>query len=296
MSLFKNLVKQREGFAQSIDHAEASIHCAVDTIVAAFKRGNKLLICGNGGSAADSQHMAAEFVGRFEKDRPGLPAIALTVDTSALTAIGNDWSYEYVFRRQLEALGKQGDVILGITTSGKSGNVLDALKHAQVMGIKTIGLTGPEDTPLRNMCDVYISVGADRTSLIQERQLAVEHIICELVESQLRLESVDSNGSSRIYYIDVDGTICASTNGYEHARPYAKRIAKVNELYDAGHRIVFYTARGSATGVDHRVLTEKQLNEWGVKFHELRMGKPQYDLLIDDRALSDNDFFGYFKE
>lgn len=290
-----SLIREREDFITFLSGARYDITKAVSEISLAFKRGNKLLICGNGGSAADSQHMAAEFVGRFEKDRAGLPAIALTVDTSAITAIGNDWSFDYVFRRQLEALGQRNDVILGISTSGKSRNILDALAHARDMGLKTIGLVGRNGGDMPSVCDVLINVYGERTPIIQERQLAIEHMICELVEDQLRTSvTIGPVGDRpRTYCFDIDDTICRCIGGsYNQAQPYPKRIAKVNELYDAGHRVIFFTARGSVTGIDHRDLTESQLKKWGVKYHELRLGKPQYDIIVDDKALNDYDFFG----
>lgn len=293
--LLETTIAQRKDFEKAISSVKLEIEQASIELELCFKRGNKLLICGNGGSAADAQHMAAEFVGRFEKDRAGLPALALTVDTSALTAIGNDWSFDYVFRRQLEALGRQDDVILGISTSGKSRNILDALAHARVMGLKTIGLVGQDGGDMFDVCDVLINVGGIRTPIIQERQLAVEHIIAELVEDRLRqsLPIARAGDRQRIFCFDIDDTICMrSCESYDQAQPYLKRIAKVNALYEAGHKIIFFTARGSVSGIDHRVLTENQLQKWGVKYHELRLGKPQYDVIVDDKALNDYDFFG----
>ena len=165
---------------------EDSIIKCVNAISKTFLTGGKLFICGNGGSAADAQHMAAELVGRFGEERPGLPAIALTTDSSALTAIANDWNYEYVFKRQLEALGRPGDVILGISTSGASKNVLGTLAHARPQGITSLGLTGTADTMMQHVCDVLINVGGSSTPIIQERMLVVEHTVCQLVEEKLR--------------------------------------------------------------------------------------------------------------
>lgn len=180
-----DLVKKREGFCDAINNCRDEIRDAVHSILSVFNAGGRLFICGNGGSAADSQHMAAELVGKFKEFRKALPAIALTTDTSAITAIANDWNYEYVFTRQLEALSKKGDVVILITTSGNSKNILSVLDYAKGAGIVTIGLVGGDAGKLRGRCDVLINVGGDETPIIQERQLAVEHIVCELIESNI---------------------------------------------------------------------------------------------------------------
>jgi D-sedoheptulose 7-phosphate isomerase len=154
-----------------------------EAIIAAFRHGNKVLFAGNGGSAADCQHLAAELVGRFAYDRPGLPAIALTTDTSALTAIGNDYGYDQVFSRQVEALGVRGDVFIGITTSGKSPNVLKALEAARSRGVTTVGWTGrvaPEQ--FRSLSDMLLTIDADTTARVQQGHMIVGHIVCALVE------------------------------------------------------------------------------------------------------------------
>lgn len=146
-------------------------------------RGGKLLLCGNGGSAADAQHVAGEFVNRFLLDRPALPAIALTTDTSVLSAIANDSAYEDVFSRQVEALGAPGDVLLGISTSGKSHNVIRAFACASEKGLYTIGLCGNNSSLMH--CDIIIDVSSDRTPLIQEMHLAAEHMFCYLCDYYL---------------------------------------------------------------------------------------------------------------
>jgi D-sedoheptulose 7-phosphate isomerase len=154
-----------------------------EAIIAALRKGNKVLFAGNGGSAADCQHLAAELVGRFAYDRPGLPAIALTTDTSALTAIGNDYGYDQVFSRQVEALGVAGDVLIGITTSGKSPNVLKALEAARSRGVTTVGWTGrvaPE--PFQTLSDILLKIDADTTAQVQQGHMIVGHIVCALVE------------------------------------------------------------------------------------------------------------------
>ena len=159
---------------------------AADLIAATFRAGGKLLICGNGGSAADAQHMAAEFVSRLTIDfeRPGLPAIALTTDTSVLTAYANDFEFDGVFARQVQALGRPGDVLLGISTSGSSQNVVRAATEARARGIRVITLTGPSGA-LAEIADVSVRVPATATAHIQECHLAVEHVICHLVERSL---------------------------------------------------------------------------------------------------------------
>ncbi len=158
---------------------------AAQMIINSIKSGGKLLLFGNGGSAADSQHMAAELVGRFKKERVGLPAIALTTNTSSLTAIANDYSYESVFSRQIEALGKAGDVAVGISTSGDSKNVTEAARKAKRMGLKFIALTGGSGGVLAGLSDLAIVVPSKDTPRIQECHLLIIHILCELVENGL---------------------------------------------------------------------------------------------------------------
>lgn len=143
---------------------------------------HKILLCGNGGSAADSQHIAAEFVGRFVKERCGLPAIALTTDTSILTAIGNDYGYNEVFRRQVEALGRKGDVLIGISTSGNSVNVVKAFEQAVKQGITTLAFTGAKESKMSELADVTIRVPAPVTARVQECHIMIGHIICEAVD------------------------------------------------------------------------------------------------------------------
>lgn len=186
MKLLENiheLIDDRRGSRPALHVVAPDIYDAACVIVAAFNRGGRLFICGNGGSAADSQHMAAELIGRFRRDRDGLPAIALTTDTSALTAIANDWEYDYVFRRQLEALCNPDDVILGISTSGSSKSILNAMECARERAVKTIGLVGGKDTKLEKLSDIIIAVGGSTTAIIQERMLTVEHIICECIDT-----------------------------------------------------------------------------------------------------------------
>jgi len=159
---------------------------AFDEVARVLREGGKLLIIGNGGSAADAQHLAAEFVNRYRADRPSLPAIALTTDTSTLTSIGNDSGFRYVFSRQIEALGRREDLVLAITTSGNSGNVLEGLQKAKTMGIRTLALTGGSGGRAKELADFTICVSvSDQTPRIQETLLVVEHLLCEWIEATL---------------------------------------------------------------------------------------------------------------
>jgi D-sedoheptulose 7-phosphate isomerase len=153
--------------------------------VNALRNGGKILFAGNGGSAADSQHMAAELVSRLCYDRPGLAAIALTTDTSALTAIGNDYSFESLFSRQVDAIGQAGDVLIGISTSGKSPNILKALDAARAKGIKAIGFTGKTAPLMAERCDFVLNVPSPETPKIQEGHILLGHIICSLIEEEI---------------------------------------------------------------------------------------------------------------
>ncbi len=158
---------------------------AADAMSAAFRRGGRVFAFGNGGSAADAQHFAAELVGRFIRERRGLPAIALTTDTSILTSVSNDYSYERVFARQLEALGHPGDVAVGISTSGSSRNVLAAFSVARERGLTTIGLTGGDGGPMGASADIHLNVPVRATARAQEVHRTILHVICELVEAGL---------------------------------------------------------------------------------------------------------------
>lgn len=153
-----------------------------EKIALALTGDRKLLLCGNGGSAADAQHIAAEFINRYELERPPLPAIALTTDTSILTSVGNDYSFDQVFSKQIKALGVEGDVLLAISTSGNSTNVIEAVKAAKSLGIFTVGLTGGEGGQLASLVDLSLVVKSAVTGRIQETHILVGHIICELVD------------------------------------------------------------------------------------------------------------------
>lgn len=153
-----------------------------EEIAKAFKRGNKILLCGNGGSAADSQHIAAEFIGRFAVERKSLPAIALTTDTSILTAVGNDYSYDQIFSRQVEGLGKEGDILFAISTSGNSKNVIEAAKKAKDMRLRVFGFSGAAGGALKPLADLCFLAGCAKTPHIQEMHITALHAVSEQVE------------------------------------------------------------------------------------------------------------------
>ena len=150
-----------------------------------LRAGNKIMFCGNGGSAADSQHLAAELVGRYKLNRPAMNALALTVDTSILTAVGNDYGYDTVFARQLEGVGRAGDLLVGLSTSGNSRNIVLAMELARSMGIRTVALTGRGGGAMKEQADVCSAVPSDATNNIQEMHIAVGHLVCELVEQEM---------------------------------------------------------------------------------------------------------------
>ena len=174
-------VKQR---LLETDRLVDQIAAVADVCIATLKRGNRILLAGNGGSAADAQHIAAEFVSRFARDRSGLPSLALTTDTSMLTAISNDYGYEHVFSRQLQANGREGDVFIGISTSGNSKNVLVALEGCRRLAVKPLGLSGAGGR-MSELCDICIAVPSTSTPRIQEAHIMIGHIVCQLVEEAL---------------------------------------------------------------------------------------------------------------
>ena len=167
---------------KTIKSAEKTIETAANLCIESLKKGNKILLFGNGGSAADAQHIAAELVGRYKTERKGLSAIALTTDTSAITAIANDYGYLHVFDRQVEALANTGDVVIGISTSGSSANVISALKLANNLGCKTIGFSGREGGEFNTLCDVNLIAIAEDTPRIQEMHILIGHTLCHLIE------------------------------------------------------------------------------------------------------------------
>jgi len=161
------------------------VECA-EALFSALSKGNKILICGNGGSAADAQHIAAEFVGRYETERIALPAIALTTDTSALTALANDYGFERIYARQVEALARPGDVLIAISTSGNSPNIISAVMSARKSGCQVIGLTGANGKKLASLCDLCVLIPAERTARIQEAHITVGHVWCEIIDERIK--------------------------------------------------------------------------------------------------------------
>ncbi len=166
-------------------HLLQQLQQASDQLIAGYRAGSKLLLIGNGGSAADAQHIAAELVSRFYIDRPGLAAIALTTDTSALTAIGNDYTYDRIFARQIEALGQPGDILMAISTSGNSANILQGLHQARSQGLYCLGLSGQTGGEMYDLCDLCLCVPSQDTPRIQESHILFGHILCATVESTL---------------------------------------------------------------------------------------------------------------
>ena len=176
---FNEHLKTAQATMESIsDSLETAANLCIDSL----KNGGKILIFGNGGSAADAQHIAAELVGRYKTERRGLPAMALTTDTSALTAIGNDYGYDRIFNRQVEALANKGDVIIGISTGGSSGNVISGLKLAKELECKTVGFSGRGGGDMNTLCDINLVVPAEDTARIQEMHIVIGHTICHLID------------------------------------------------------------------------------------------------------------------
>ena len=167
---------------EALEAEAPSVAAAADMLIACFRAGHKVIFCGNGGSAADSQHLAAEFMGRYLKDRKPLPSLSLTVDTSALTAIGNDYGYEHVFSRQLRGIGQRDDVLVGISTSGNSANVVHAFNVAKEIGVRTIAMTGQGGGKLAQLADLVIRVPSTVTNEIQEMHITLGHMLCGFVE------------------------------------------------------------------------------------------------------------------
>jgi D-sedoheptulose 7-phosphate isomerase len=170
------------------------VAAAAEMVLAALRAGHKVLLCGNGGSAADAQHIAAELVGRYTRERRGFPAVALTTDTSGLTAIGNDYGFEQIFARQVEALAQAGDVLIAISTSGNSPNVLRAVERAQELGVATVALSGHDGGALRAAADLCLVAPHEETARIQELHITIGHILCDLVEVALVNEGLGARG------------------------------------------------------------------------------------------------------
>lgn len=184
-SVFQDNLREHLALFESLGPLDGPIERAATLLADALLSGRKLMLCGNGGSAADSQHIAAELTGRFVRDRRPLAAVALTTDTSALTCIGNDYSFEEVFARQVSALGTRGDCLIGLSTSGDSRNVVKAVEAARSLGVHVIGLLGRDGGALRALCDVAIIVPSRTTARIQEAHIMIGHTLCALIEAAL---------------------------------------------------------------------------------------------------------------
>lgn len=187
MTLFLSNLEEHVHLFENLHFLNTKVQVAIDICSLAVQKNGKLMFCGNGGSAADSQHLAAEFTGRFIKDRKPLPGLALSTDSSALTCIGNDYGFIDVFLRQVQALGREGDCLIGISTSGNSENIVRAFVAAKELGIKTIGLLGRDGGKLASLSDVAIVVPSDVTARIQEAHILIGHTICGGVEQALGL-------------------------------------------------------------------------------------------------------------
>jgi D-sedoheptulose 7-phosphate isomerase len=193
-TLFSELKTHQAVLQETVEQTAGIVEQIIDALICCFRQGNKLLICGNGGSAADAQHVAGEFINRFRYDHAPLPAIALTTDTSVLTSIGNDAAFENIFSRQVEALAKPGDILVGISTSGGSPNILKALDVAREQGMTTIAFTGEKGLEsLGPKCDLCLVVPSTETPRIQESHIFIWHVICGVVEQALfsNLEKID---------------------------------------------------------------------------------------------------------
>lgn len=187
MSQIENIIKSSINTKEAILNNRTllnALSASIDIITHALKNGNKILFCGNGGSAADAQHLAAEFSGRFYKDRKALPAEALHVNTSYLTAVANDYSFDVVYSRLVEGIGNQGDVLVGLSTSGNSVNIINALQTARNLGMTTISFTGETGGKMKDFSDILLNVPSTDTPRIQEAHIMIGHIICQLVEEQ----------------------------------------------------------------------------------------------------------------
>lgn len=184
-TIVDELTSHLETIQAVIGSMEEELAQASTMVVDILKSGHKVLLCGNGGSAADAQHISAELTGRYKKERRGLPSIALTTDTSALTAIGNDYGYERVFERQVEALANRGDLLIGISTSGNSANVVNALKRAKELGCSTLGFSGRDGGAMSEVCDINLVVPSNNTPRIQEMHILFGHMLCQVIDEEL---------------------------------------------------------------------------------------------------------------
>ncbi len=184
--IIKNEFNEHIKTAKSLHNLTSEVVTSAQLCIDSLNNGGKILLFGNGGSAADAQHIAAELVGRYKVERKGLPVIALTTDTSVLTSISNDYGYDHVFDRQVEALVNKGDVVIGISTSGNSRNVINALKIASKLKCKTIGFSGGEGGAMNDICDINLIAPSDDTPRIQEMHMIIGHTICHLIDQKLK--------------------------------------------------------------------------------------------------------------
>ena len=180
--IFDEFNDHQDVLKKTIEELENDIEEASELIVSTLKAGNKVLLFGNGGSAGDAQHIAAELTGRYKTERQALPAVALTTDTSAITAIGNDYGFDRIFDRQVEAIGKEEDLLIGISTSGNSRNVLRALAYGKDNGMNTLGLSGKGGGDMKNLCDINIIIPSDDTARIQEMHILIGHVLCGIID------------------------------------------------------------------------------------------------------------------
>jgi D-sedoheptulose 7-phosphate isomerase len=185
-NIIQNEINNHVKVANSIHQLTEEISKCAELCINCLKNGGKILIFGNGGSAADAQHIAAELIGRYQIDRKGLPAIALTTDSSVLTSIGNDFGYSHIFERQIEALANRGDVVIGISTSGKSSNVINALNLAISLECINIGLCGKDASQMDKVCEIIMAVPSDDTPRIQEMHMVIGHTLCYLIEQEFQ--------------------------------------------------------------------------------------------------------------
>ncbi|MDO8561317.1 MAG: D-sedoheptulose 7-phosphate isomerase [bacterium] len=185
LDMIQARIKEHQAAVTLLAEQSPIIEDIANTFIQALQNGGKILLCGNGGSAADAQHVAAELMGRFKLERRAWPAIALTTNSSTVTAIGNDYGFEHVFARQVEALAKKGDVVVGISTSGNSENVLKAIEEGRKRGCTTVGITGKKGGALKTAGDICFCAPSDDTARIQEAHILMWHIVCELVELEL---------------------------------------------------------------------------------------------------------------
>jgi D-sedoheptulose 7-phosphate isomerase len=193
MKLFDAALNEHLSVMRGLHVIEPRVEELAERMIRALEKGGKILWCGNGGSAADSQHLAAELVGRFRLDRRAIPSLALTVDTSILTAVANDYGFEQVFARQVEALGRPGDVVIGLTTSGNSRNVAAALTQARLLGCCTVAFTGLGGGLVKSLADIHIEVPSTDTARIQEAHIFLGHILCGIVERHVSREEGESS-------------------------------------------------------------------------------------------------------